>query len=130
MEPLVLIIEDSSELQMLYKKTFERAGFYPLACPTGEGALSFLGNGLPDAILMDLTLPDISLEVFAERFARIPGIKDVPLILISGRDDIVQWGQTLGARKTFLKPVDFRQLLFTMKSFFQMAREASPPPSF
>ena len=102
----ILLIEDSSDLSFLYKKSLSILNCEIEICPSGLLALEKLAQSLPKMIIMDLTLGDISVEDFFSKFMAVEGISQVPLILISGREDVVNWANKFGATFVAKKPVD------------------------
>lgn len=112
----VLLIEDSKELLLLYRKIFSPLDCQIEACTSGNEALVFLHTMKPRLIVSDLSFPDITTEIFFERFMQIDGIESVPMILISGREDLESWKDLFVARHAFKKPADIRQLRESVRS--------------
>lgn len=120
----VLVVEDSSDLQLLYSKLLTLWGHKVEMADSLSSALTILrDHELPDAVILDLTLPDANSETICDAFVNFPRMNTVPLVVTSGRDDLKDWGQKIGARKTFHKPVDSRLL----KEFLEQLRPAAPP---
>jgi CheY-like chemotaxis protein len=71
---------------------------------------------LPDAILLDVMMPDVSgLEVL--RFIRRePGLMHIPVVIVSARTlpADIQAGMEAGASAYLTKPVGFRELSETV----------------
>lgn len=82
----ILIIEDEPSIGDLERRHLERAGFYVSVVSTGREALERLnGDDLPELLLIDVRLPDMSgIEVL--RAANRLGIR-VPSIIITGAGD-------------------------------------------
>lgn len=119
----ILSIEDSQDLQLLYRTVIEGSGHQCLCAETAGEARELLkahGQEL-GLILMDLTLPDLPTEDFADYFGQIPGFDRIPLIVSSGRDDVSEWSEKLGALQAWKKPVEIRLLRGLLK-------ELSPGP--
>lgn len=121
----ILVVEDSSDLQLLYSKLLTLWGHkVEMADSLNVALTSLRDRGLPDAIILDLTLPDANSEMICDAFLNYPEIQKSALVVTSGRDDLKDWGQKIGARKAFHKPVDSRQL----KEFLDQLRPAAPAP--
>ena len=109
-KPTALIIEDDEMLATFFATTFEDAGYDVLAVYNGGQALSYLSDHIPDVILFDLHLPDISGETILSYITKQAQFAATRVIATSVE----------GTRVTFLhnqvdivltKPVSYRQLL-------------------
>ncbi len=101
----ILIIDDSEQIcDLLARYVLPELGYHPLVANTGRQGLQRLRERLPDLILLDLQLPDISglelLRIFAQ-----DGY-DVPVILMTahGSENIAVEAFRLGARNYLIKP--------------------------
>lgn len=101
----ILIIDDSVQIcRLLADNVLPELGFRPVIAHTGRQGLSRLHQGLPDLILLDLQLPDISgLDLL--RLIAQEGY-DVPVILMTahGSENIAVEAFRLGARNYLIKP--------------------------
>lgn len=121
----IITLEDNRDLQLFYKKIFSMWGHEVTPCLTLKEAQETLRNGLkPDLILADLTLPDANSDVLMAAL-QSADFTSFPVAITSGRDDLQSWGQRIGARKCFQKPVDIMQL----KSFLMSLQENRGPAS-
>ncbi|MFS0783811.1 response regulator transcription factor [Bacillus sp. 1P06AnD] len=106
----VLIIEDNIQLALSVKKGLENSGFYVDVSYSGmDGEEKAFVNSY-DVILLDLNLPDLDgLEILS--FLR-NSKSDVPVIIISARDEIDQraLGLDLGADDYIVKPFQLVEL--------------------
>ena len=101
----ILIIDDSEQItSLLANYVLPELGFTPVIAHTGRQGLQRLRNRLPDLILLDLQLPDISgLDLL--RLLAQEGY-DVPVILMTahGSENIAVEAFRLGARNYLIKP--------------------------
>ncbi|PDW03653.1 hybrid sensor histidine kinase/response regulator [Candidatus Viridilinea mediisalina] len=101
----ILIIDDSEQItSLLADYVLPELGYSPLVAHTGRQGLQRLRSGLPDLILLDLQLPDISgLDLL--RLIAQEGY-DVPVILMTahGSEGIAVEAFRLGARNYLIKP--------------------------
>jgi two-component system NtrC family sensor kinase len=101
----ILIIDDSQQIcQMLAEYVLPELGYKAIVTHTGRQGLNRLRQKLPDLILLDLQLPDISgLELL--RLIAQEG-HDVPVILMTahGSEGIAVEAFRLGARNYLIKP--------------------------
>jgi PAS domain S-box-containing protein len=101
----ILIIDDSEQItSLLANYVLPELGYSPIVAHTGRQGLQRLRSGLPDLILLDLQLPDISgLDLL--RLIAQEGY-DVPVILMTahGSEGIAVEAFRLGARNYLIKP--------------------------
>jgi two-component system NtrC family sensor kinase len=101
----ILIIDDSEQIAgLLANHVLPELGYRPAVAHTGRQGLQRLRAHLPDLILLDLQLPDISgLELL--RLIAQEGY-DVPVILMTahGSEGIAVEAFRLGARNYLIKP--------------------------
>ncbi|MEL7561880.1 response regulator transcription factor [Dehalogenimonas sp. 4OHTPN] len=89
-----------------------------VACQRGEGGVELVGSENPDAVILDLGLPDIS---GFEALKRIREFSDVPILIVSVRDneqDIVK-GIELGADEYVVKPFGQLELMARVKALIR-----------
>ncbi len=101
----ILIIDDSVQIcSLLADYVLPELGYRPIVANTGRQGLHRLRQSLPDLILLDLQLPDISgLDLL--RLIAQDG-NDVPVILMTahGSESIAVEAFRLGARNYLIKP--------------------------
>jgi DNA-binding response OmpR family regulator len=106
----VLCIEDDRETAKLMAEELSERGFEVLLAYEGhEGFISIL-KGIPDLVLCDIGLPQMSgfeiLERLNEISSRIEKVPFVFLTALSDRDSELR-GRQLGADDYITKPIDF-----------------------
>ena len=104
--PLVLVVEDEPQIRRLLQITLESNGFRVTQAATGEEGLLRAGTDRPDAVVLDLGLPDTDGRDVLKRIRRQSG---VPVLILSVRNteqDIISCLEA-GADDYLIKP--FRQ---------------------
>ena len=76
----------------------------------GEAALELIQLWPPDLILVDLEMPFMTGEEFAERY-RATASPQAPLVVISGAREAMARGAEMGARSVIGKPFDLDLLV-------------------
>jgi DNA-binding response OmpR family regulator len=107
----VLLIEDSARLQESLREGFTRAGFAIDVVGDGGRGLVFAKREHYDAIILDLTLPDLDgLELLRELRA---GGSDTCVLILTARNSVEDRvrGLNLGADDYLSKPFSFDELL-------------------
>ncbi len=106
----LLLIEDNAAMQTTLRRSFERRGMQVLGCDDGARALALWQASLPDAVLLDLSLPGMDgLEVLSQ--ARAAGLK-TPVIVLTARGTVGDriLGLNTGADDYMPKPFDLDEL--------------------
>ena len=79
----LLVVEDDPALQATLVRTFARRGFVVAAVGDGPAALQRWAASLPDAVVLDLSLPGLDgLQVLAQ--ARAQGLR-TPVLILTAR---------------------------------------------
>ncbi|MGA2034096.1 MAG: response regulator [Thermoguttaceae bacterium] len=107
-QPLVLIIDDEQAILDQIGLTLAGLGVSVECCATAEAALAAAATLVPDLILCDTSLPDISGVELCEQMRQNPLFADVPVMFLSGAQgpDIIR--RSDGVRGTYYlrKPLD------------------------
>ena len=107
----ILIIEDQEDLAALYETTLTKAGYEVSKAYTGEeGVADFQDKGA-DAVLLDMTLPEMhGLQTLQEIRALNT---NVPVIVATGESsaDTRRQCERLGVQNYLTKPVDYNELV-------------------
>lgn len=117
--PLVLVVEDSDAIRTAFTILLEESGYTVAAAPTGADAVRLAGERIPDLVLLDLGLPDISGLDVARRIKGDPATRDIPVVALTGRDDDTDRQAMLsaGCRDFWLKPVDTQALIRSLPGY-------------
>lgn len=101
----IILIEDESALQDLYKREFVSHGFNLEGFSTGKEGLAALAQNSYDLLLLDIMLPDIDGLEILKQIKQTEKTKDLPVILLTnvGQDQIIKQGFSLGADGYLIK---------------------------
>ncbi|MDR3486897.1 MAG: response regulator [Bradyrhizobium sp.] len=127
----ILCIEDDRETAKLIAEELSQRGFYAVIAYDGRVGLTAILKRIPDLVLCDVGLPDISgFELLASLNELVPPISRVPFVFLtglSGRYDELQ-GRSLGADDYVTKPIDFDILetIIRARLFGGVARHEIP----
>jgi DNA-binding response OmpR family regulator len=107
----VLVADDDRWLRGLLMELLEDEGFLPLEAGSGPDAVRLARQCQPDAIILDVGLPGRSgLQVLQDLRAREQE-RPIPVVLVSGRVDLVESGHVHDGEAAFHKPLDVGALL-------------------
>jgi len=118
----ILVIDDEVQIRRLLRVTLSGAGYRIREADTGQAGLTEVGFLRPDAVILDLGLPDKSgLAVLAE----LRGWSTVPVLILSvrGQDADKIAALDAGADDYLTKPFSGGELLARLRV---MLRRAAP----
>jgi two-component system cell cycle response regulator DivK len=84
--PLVLIVEDQSELRQLYAQELTISGFDVIEAANGLDALAHSCAQFPDVILMDLSLPVLDGWEATRRIKSDSRTAHIPVVALTAHD--------------------------------------------
>jgi two-component system phosphate regulon response regulator PhoB len=119
--PLVLIVEDERDLVRLLEFNLRAAGFETAAAYGGEQALQYVRQRLPDLIVLDLMLPDLSGNEVCRQLKSSPRTRPVPVLMLTARGEEVDRvvGFELGADDYVAKPFSVRELVLRIRAILR-----------
>ena len=128
----ILIIEDEPAQAEILAFNLEAEGLTPLLAGTGEEGVMLAGADVPDIILLDWMLPDMSGIDVCRKLRRGSDTKDIPVIMLTARgseDDKVR-GLTCGADDYIVKPYSTRELVARIRSNLRQSGKSSEELSY
>jgi cyclic di-GMP phosphodiesterase len=107
----ILVVDDDRLLCELVRATFELDGFEVFEAHHVIEAERFLAGSRPDAIILDVGLPGIDGLFYCERLREAFGARSIPIVVISGSDEIGARAADAGADAFVRKPFNPLELL-------------------
>ncbi|MBL9206575.1 MAG: response regulator [Opitutaceae bacterium] len=113
MRPLVLSVDDESDVTSLLQFHLERAGCDVVVAASGREALQRVAERRPDLILLDLMLPDIDGLGVCEILRREARTAMIPVVILTAwaTVDARSLGLELGALDYLTKPFVPKELV-------------------
>jgi CheY-like chemotaxis protein len=117
--PLVLIVDDNATNLKLARDVLRAAGFRTLEAATGAEAVSLAREHLPDAVLLDLVLPDLAGTDVVRRLRDDPRTGRIPVVALSATpvDPEEEWFRAAGFTGYLAKPFDVEALPLQVEGF-------------
>jgi two-component system response regulator MprA len=115
----LLVVDDDRALRDVLRRSLTLAGYDVKVTETGAGALSDVSSTVPDAVVLDIGLPDIDgLEVC--RLLRREGNR-VPILMLTARDAVADRidGLDAGADDYLVKPFDIDELKARLRALLR-----------
>ena len=118
----LLVVEDDMGLRDVLRRALSLAGYEIRLSGDGAEALAQVARSVPDAVVLDVGLPDIDgLEVC--RMLRREGNR-VPVLMLTARDAVSDRidGLDAGADDYLVKPFDIDELKARLRALLRRAR--------
>jgi CheY-like chemotaxis protein len=118
----ILVIDDESEIRKLFIKKLAGRGYEIIEACDGKEGIKLCHKTRPDLVITDIVMPEKEgIETITELKREFPDIK---IIAISGGgrnapDAYLQLAKNLGVDRTFSKPIDWPELIKTIRELLQ-----------
>jgi PAS domain S-box-containing protein len=122
-ETRLLIVDDNVATRYALRRRMERHGFRVLEAGTGTEGLDLIAEEIPDALILDVNLPDMSGFDVVRQLRAEPRTALLPVVHVSAASiqtgDIVT-GLEAGADAYLVHPVDPDVLLATIRTLLRV----------
>ena len=126
--PRILVVDDEPQIHRFLGPALEAAGYEPVRCDDGVSALREIARKPPDAVVLDLGLPDIDGR---EALTKARAFYDGPIVILSARDKETEKIDALdaGADDYVEKPFGVGELLARLRVAMRhrLRREGAEP---
>jgi two-component system KDP operon response regulator KdpE len=125
MTDTILIIDDDLTLLDLLGQSLGKAGYRVLSASNGIDGLQMLYKNHADLVILDVMMPRMDGW---ETCTRIREISDVPIVMLTAKDDEADalQGFQCGVDDYVTKPFSFAELTARVKAVLQRTRKTSP----
>jgi len=114
----ILIIEDSADISGALKMLIELEGYAAVVANSGAEAREKAIAEMPDLILMDLALPDMSGIDLTQELRALPEIAETPILCVSSHTDgIHSVVMAAGCQEVFSKASFMESFRPTLKKY-------------
>jgi len=124
----VLVVDDEPGIIEIAGAYLRRDGFVVKSASTGRRALEASATQMPDLVVLDLRLPDMSGEEVCATLRRTSGVPILMLTAKSAEADRLR-GLALGADDYLVKPFSPRELVARVRAILRRAEGGSAPPA-
>ena len=109
--PHVLVVEDDADLRRLLRRGLDEDGFEVVAVARGSEAIEAVASREPDALILDIGLPDADGRDVCQAL-RARGI-GAPVLFLTAREAVVDRlaGFSAGGDDYLTKPFAFEELV-------------------
>ncbi len=108
----LLIVDDDTNIQRLYKEELEEEGYDVVVATTGKDALEMFEVENPDIVTLDILMPDIDgISLLRKMKEKRPNIPIIMSTAYDYRDDFAVWA----SEAYIVKSSDLSELKKTIK---------------
>ncbi len=123
----MLVIEDEVDLATTVEYNLRAEGFQVRLAHSGrQGLASAQADPLPDLIVLDLMLPDLSGTEICRRLRDQERTKDIPVIMCTAKGEEIDRvvGFEVGADDYVVKPFSVRELVLRIRALLRRGQRA------
>jgi DNA-binding response OmpR family regulator len=121
----ILVVDDEPQLVMGLRDALEFEGFRVISAGKGKDGIALARSESPDAVILDLMLPDVNGYAVCEELRRINAL--VPIVMLTARSqetDKIR-GLDAGADDYVTKPFGVNELIARMRAIFRRTSRAA-----
>ena len=115
----VLVVDDNRDAADTLAMLLDMDGYDTLVAHSGQDALDAVRRDRPDAVILDIGMPDLNGYEVARRIREEPRGRDVFLLAITGwgHPDDVARAKTAGFNEHLTKPVDAENVVRLLEKY-------------
>src|SRR5512145_27752 len=117
----IVVIEDNPDTARMAVKLLERAGYEVRTAVDGEGGITSVLELLPDAVLVDLGLPDIDGQTLVAMMRQQSSLDHTSIIAFTAwpEANALEMARAYGCDGVITKPIDTRSFVQQVASFIK-----------
>lgn len=111
----ILVVDDEPAIVAVLTELLQPLGYRTIGCQSGSEAVARAREVQPDAIILDIMMPEINGYDVLRLLKSDPSTSDIPVIVLSVLED-KQKAFELGAAEYVRKPFEKRELLYNVRA--------------
>jgi DNA-binding response OmpR family regulator len=116
-EKKILLVEDDEAVRQLVRVTLEMNDYEVIQAKDGLEGLLLLEMHHPDAVVLDLMMPDVGGERMLAQLRATPETKRTPVVIITGKPEVApEVIGLVGKENFFPKPFDPDSVIARLKA--------------
>lgn len=125
---LILLVEDEPSIRTMTRIALERASFDVIEADSAAAAKTLMAKRLPNLILLDWMLPNLTGIGFAKELKKNKLTRDIPIIMLTARAEEENKVAALeaGADDYVVKPFSTGELIARIKAVMRRGPLAQP----
>lgn len=118
--PKVLVVDDEESVRQMLKDVLEDDGYKVLLSADGKDAIQKINELMPDAVLLDIRMPEIDGLAVLEIIRRAGNMVPIILMTAFGTTDMAIQAMQSGAFDYIIKPFNLDELVLTVRKAVSM----------
>ncbi len=104
MRKRICIVDDDSDILIMYRRRFEQEGYEVSVAADGEAGLALVRSTHPDVIILDIHMPKMDGVSVLGELNQDPELADIPVVILSNNnsDQMFQKISDLGAARYYI----------------------------
>lgn len=117
----ILWIDDDPLVLSLGRTILEQHGYRVLTAADGPSGITLATQELPDLLILDVLMPEMTGYEVCQRLRVEPGLGDTPILLMTSLQDpqVDVLGRGIGATFTMSKPADPELIVSTVRELLK-----------
>lgn len=123
---MVYYVEDDTNIRELSVYALTQAGIEARGLPDDHALRRACAQQRPDALLLDIMLPDTDGLSILKRIRQTPGLKDVPVMMLTAKDSELDTVRALdsGADDYLAKPFGMMEMVSRVRALLRRSKSA------
>lgn len=119
----IFVVDDSADNRFLLQALLEDEGYQITTLESGQALLNIVGEALPDLILLDIMMPEMSGYEATHHLRERQDLPFIPILLVTAheRSNVVE-GLDTGADDFIRKPFNADELLARVRALLRLKR--------
>ncbi|MGM9940878.1 MAG: response regulator transcription factor [Bulleidia sp.] len=125
---LIYCVEDDTSIREIEIYTLNSTGYEAIGFENGKDFFEALRKRMPDLVLLDIMLPDISGMDILQKMKKDPKLMDIPVILASAKGtefDKIS-GLDTGADDYLAKPFGMMEMVSRVRAVLRRSQKKAP----
>lgn len=126
----ILVVDDEADVTDLLAYHLKSKGYEVVALNDANGSLGAARSFVPDLVILDVMMPDLTGIQICRLLRADPQLKNVPVIFLTAKaeeGDRIQ-GLEIGADDYVCKPFSTKELMLRVQSILRRSQEAGAGP--
>ena len=115
----ILVAEDDSEIRQALADMLEFSGYDVRTVANGAEALAVLDTWRPDAVVLDMLMPEMDGPTFLHNLHANAELAAIPIVLLSALRDLETRSANLHVTSVVAKPFDVDDLLSALDHLWE-----------
>lgn len=121
----ILVIDDDNAINELIKINLELAGYKVIQALDGIKGFALAKQELPNAIILDVMMPEVDGYTVAQRIRQNPSTKDTPILMLTALSQLQDkiTGFDIGVDDYLTKPFEMEELRIRLRALLKRSRQ-------